>query len=254
MSEFDYEDRLTISTPEGVELQLTLAGVGSRFVAALVDLLIELAALLVFGLLVALTDGFGTGPDGAEALIGVVAFAVFWGYDVGFEVLAGGRTPGKRSSGLRVVLEGGQPITFSASAVRNLMRLVDFLPTFYLVGIVSILVSAQNQRLGDLVAGAVVVRETDGDNRPLAAFAPEARGGAEPSWDVTAITAEELAAVNQFLARRLTIDFAARHELASVLAARLRAKTAGVPEQLQDEAFLEALARAKAQRPSSSDR
>ncbi len=95
----------------------------------------------------------------AAAIYVVVVFLFFWGYDVAFEVLASGRTPGKRWNGLQVVRSGGQPITFLPSATRNLLRLIDWLPSLYLVGIVSILASAKNQRVGDILAGTVVVRE-----------------------------------------------------------------------------------------------
>src|SRR5438105_1416279 len=135
-------------TPEGVELRLTLAGVGSRFIAAAVDAAIEGALLIALALLVFLSDGFGGGPNVAAAVYAVVAFLVFWGYDVAFEVLASGRTPGKRWNGLRVVRSGGQPIGFLASATRNLLRVIDFLPGAYGIGIVLILVTAKNQRLG----------------------------------------------------------------------------------------------------------
>ena len=245
MSSFDYEDRVTITTPEGVELQLTLAGVGSRFVAALLDVLVEGALLLVLALLVFLSNGFGTGRDGAEAIFAVVWFGVFWGYDVAFEVLAAGRTPGKRWSGLRVVRQGGQPVGFVASATRNLLRIIDLLPVFYLIGIVSILVTAKNQRLGDLVAGTVVVRELRGADRPLGALVAPITGATRADWDLTAINAAELAAVRQFLERRPAIELSARHELAALLAARLRPKAAGVPAELGDERFLEALINAK---------
>ncbi len=124
MAEFEYEDRLTITTPEGVELRLTLAGVGSRFTAAIVDAMIEAVVLVALALLVFLTDGFGGGQNLANAIYAVLAFLFFWGYDVVFEVLAAGSTPGKRVNGLRVVRTGGQPIGFLASATRNILRAV----------------------------------------------------------------------------------------------------------------------------------
>jgi uncharacterized RDD family membrane protein YckC len=248
MTEFDYEDRLIITTPEGVELSLTLAGVGSRFVAASIDALIEAGLLVALALLVFLTGGFGTGANGAAAIYGVAAFVTFWGYDVAFEVLASGRTPGKRWNGLRVVRDGGQPIGLLASAARNLLRLVDWLPSCYLVGIISILVSAKNQRLGDIVAGTVVVREVR-SVRPAWPAAPVSPG-IEPgaTWDLSAITMEELAAVRRFLERRGEIEAGPRYELAATMAARLRPKVAGVPDDLAPEPFLEQLAAAKAGR------
>jgi uncharacterized RDD family membrane protein YckC len=242
MAEFEYEDRLTITTPEGVELRLTLAGVGSRFIAAIVDALIEAGLLAALAVLIFNTDGFGSGENGAAAIFAVLVFVIFWGYDVAFEVLASGRTPGKRWNGLRVVRTGGQPIGFLASATRNLLRVVDWLPSFYLVGIVSVFASAKNQRLGDIVAGTVVMRERRGSNRsPAAVVAPPPWQPNATAWDVTAITADELATVRSFLERRSEIATGARHELAATISARLRPKVAGVPEDMQGEPFLEQL-------------
>jgi uncharacterized RDD family membrane protein YckC len=249
-SSFGYDDRLTITTPEGVDLTLTLAGVGSRFIAALIDALIEGAVLIAGVIVLSVSNGFGTGSSGATAIFLVFLFVLVWGYDVAFEVLASGRTPGKRWNGLRVVREGGQPVGFVTSAVRNVMRLIDWLPSFYLVGIVAVFVTAKNQRLGDVVAGTIVVR--DGGARALA---PDARWSAPAgvvlegeSWDVSSIGAEELAAVRGFLERRGAIDYSARSEIAAMLAARLRPKVGGAPADLPAERFLEIVADAKTRR------
>jgi uncharacterized RDD family membrane protein YckC len=246
MSGFEYEDRLTITTPEGVELSLTLAGVGSRFIAAVIDALLELVTLGALAALVFPTNGFGLGANAAEAAFVVALFAVFWGYDVAFEVLAGGRTLGKRWSGLRVIREGGQPIGFLASTTRNLLRIVDWLPSGYLIGIIAILVSGKNQRLGDIVAGTIVVRELPSPiTQSLRAPAPPATPAPMLGWDVSAISPEELATVRRFLDRRAEIGPDARHELAATLASRLRLKAAGVPPELGSEEFLELLVAAK---------
>jgi uncharacterized RDD family membrane protein YckC len=207
--------------------------------------------LTALALVVFLTDGFGTGPNGAAAIFAVVAFLFFWGYDVAFEVLASGRTPGKRWNGLRVVRTEGQPIGFLASATRNLLRLIDWLPSLYVVGMISIFATRKNQRLGDIVAGTVVVREHRAGVESPRTVAPvhgASTGASSAAWDVSAITAEELAAVRSFLERRSDIDWNARNELATTLAARLRPKVAGVPDHLRSEEFLEQLAVAKARR------
>jgi uncharacterized RDD family membrane protein YckC len=250
MDRFEYEDRLTITTPEGVELSLTLAGVGSRFIAAIVDATIEGILLIALALLIFLTDGFGGGENAAVAIYVVALFLVFWGYDVAFEVLASGRTPGKRWNGLRVVLSGGQPIGFFASATRNLLRLIDWLPSLYLVGIVAILVTEKNQRLGDVVAGSLVVRERRGYRYSPAPPPVSLRraGATYEAWDVSAVTVEEVAAVRAFLERRHEIEWNARCELAATLARRLRPKVSGAAGGLADEQFLEQLVVAKAQR------
>ena len=120
VSGMEFEDRLTIATPEGVDLELTLAGVGSRFTSALIDYLIQLAILIALALVLGLGVGLKANQSGYAAAIWIVlGFLLFVGYDICFEVLASGRTPGKRLNGLRVVLESGGPVTFPASAVRN---------------------------------------------------------------------------------------------------------------------------------------
>jgi len=183
LTQMVFEDRLTIETPEGVALELTLAGVGSRFASALVDYLIQ--ALVVIGLAI-LFYVLGLDPfaDGFAAAVWTVSsFVVFTGYDIAFEVLNSGRTPGKRLNGLRVVRETGAPITFTTSAVRNVLRLIDILPGTYLVGIIAILVTRRNQRLGDLLAGTLVVRERR-------TMPPEVRISPAidtPAWDTSAI-------------------------------------------------------------------
>lgn len=270
-----YEDRISIATPEGVDLELTLAGLGSRSVARLVDQAIQLAVLVAVSVLATLAgsgsgsqSGGGEGPlggtgDGGAALAlavaVVVVFLVQFGYDVAFEVLASGRTPGKRWSGLRVVRVDGAPVGFVTSAVRNLLRLVDALPGIYTVGMVAVFATRRNQRLGDMAAGTVVVRERRGPRKAAASFAatttgarPSPPGGAAPleraAWDVSAVTTEELATVRRFLDRRRGLTPEARARLAGDLAARLRPKVVGPPAGGDAEAFLEEVAAAKAAR------
>lgn len=256
-----YEDRITISTPEGIELELPLAGLGSRFVAALLDGIIKGAVIVAVLLGVAALGarpGQGPLPDapsdgvalGALALFFVFAFVVNFGYDVLFETLASGRTPGKRWTGLRVVRLDGGSVTFTTAAVRNLVRLVDGL-FGYAVGVVAILVSPRNQRLGDVAAGTVVVREkgAEATRRRPAYPAGEHLSSADLSaWDVTQVSAEDIVTVRHFLERRAELTPEARTRLARDFALRLRSKVAGAPEGLDPEAFLERLAAAKAAR------
>jgi uncharacterized RDD family membrane protein YckC len=239
-----YEDRITIATPEGVHLELALAGVGSRFASAIVDLLIQLAlliAIFVGGLAVFGHGGF------AVAGITVTTFFVLAAYDILFEVFASGRTPGKGLNGLRVVRTDGSPVGFFTSAVRNTLRLVDLLPAGYLAGIVCILVTQRNQRLGDLAAGTLVVRERRPGPPPT--FTPVLRPDAPwRSWDVSAVSTAEVAAVRRFLERRYELTYDARNKLAYELEEALRPKVAGVPDQVRGESFLEQLAAAKVAR------
>ncbi len=259
-----YEDRITIQTPEGVDLVLTLAGLGSRFAARIIDELIKLAIIVaLFAGVVSLgasssvpSDLTSDNPASdavliAIAVVVVIVFLVNFFYEVLFETLASGRTPGKRATGLRVVRLDGRPVGFTASAVRNLLRVIDSLPFAYAAGMVCILVTPRNQRLGDLAAGTLVAREVKA--AAATSQGPPAGGGPEAvstpqGWDVSAITAEEAAAVRRFLERREGLQEEARHRLASQFAARLSPKVAGAPDQLGAEEFLEALVAAKAAR------
>jgi uncharacterized RDD family membrane protein YckC len=243
----EYADRVAIATPEGVELEVDLGGLGSRFLAEAIDWVLK--GIIIGALSIVL---FAIGSGVATAVFLVLVFLIWFGYDVLFEVLANGRTPGKRLCGLRVVRSGGQPIGFVASSVRNLLRLVDGPLTSYLAGIVSIVVSKRNQRLGDMAADTLVVREPPAPaDAPVwerkSAPPPPAANGAD-QWDVSAISQEELAAVRQFLERRWTIEDGARRRLAWQLAEGLRPRVAGAPPELQGEKLLERLAAAKAAR------
>jgi uncharacterized RDD family membrane protein YckC len=235
------EDTVTIATPEGVELELTLAGAGSRFVSALADLTIQV------GILIAAAIALSQIGDAGAALAALVSFAVVTTYDILFEVLASGRTPGKRINHLRVVRSGGEPVGFVTSAIRNTLRVIDFLPFAYIVGAVTILATRNNQRLGDLAAGTLVVRE-----RRAATIAGSVAAAAPApvtvSWDTSAVTADETAAVRRFLERRWEIDLSARRELARTFASRLRPKVAGAPVGVGDEEFLTLLVAAKSSR------
>lgn len=244
-----YDDRISIPTPEGVELELVLAGVGSRLVAMLVDFLVKTAVLVALWIVAGAVSGDGGGGF-LEAGTIVAAFLLWFGYDVAFETLASGRTPGKRAAGLRVVRLGGEPVGFLASAVRNLLRLVDMQPgVLYVVGAATILFSGRNQRLGDLAAGTLVVRER---RAPLPRARPAmpdfAVADRYAAWDVSGVTSFELVTVRRFLERRWQLDPGARGRLGWELAERLRPKVAGAPPDLHPEQFLEALAEAKASR------
>jgi uncharacterized RDD family membrane protein YckC len=251
----DLDDRITISTPEGLELALTLAGLGSRFIAGAADLTIQLVLIGILALIAGAIAGLAT------AVVIVLSFLTWFLYPILFEVLAAGRTPGKRWTHLRVMRDTGAPVDLQASAIRNLMRLVDGLLLLYLPTIISIVVTRRNQRPGDLAAGTIVIRENplgergrgrgtvDGRGRvsaPAPVMAPSVGPpAAGPGWDVSAVTPQEVAAVRQFLDRRETLDTSSRHALARRLAEGLSEKVSGAPPGLENEQFLEALTREK---------
>jgi uncharacterized RDD family membrane protein YckC len=243
----ELEDRITIATPEGIELRLVLAGAGSRFIACSFDVLVQLVLIALVALVTRGLLGGGLGT----ALFAIGVFAVVFMYNVLFEVLAAGRTPGKRVTHLRVVRERGTPVDLQASAIRNLLRPIDLLPAAYLLGLASILVTKRNQRIGDLAADTLVIRDPDArdSSAGLAERAAPAQQRLDSSgWDVSAVSVEELAAVRRFLERRATLDRRARLELALRLEQGLRRKVAAVPQELDAEGFLEELARVKAMR------
>ncbi len=235
------QETLRISTPEGVSLELPLAGVGSRFVALLVDTLLQATAFVGIAILLLV---LGAGGFTGDAVLAVAAFALVFAYPVAFEVGASGRTPGKRWSSLRVVCDDGSPITFRASALRNLVRPVDAIPGLYLVGAIAVFASRSNQRLGDLAAGTIVVREPRARTSAAPIGAPlEDVGGDElPAWDVSGLREAELAALRRFLERRQALDAVPRNLLARDLADRLRPRVGDVGGDLAPERFLELVA------------
>jgi uncharacterized RDD family membrane protein YckC len=183
MSSFErssYSDQLNIDTPEQVELQYNIAGVGSRFVAALLDYLIQLVCYLVEILLFVLiasgaaathTDSaMDTAAKWVVAILIFLNFAFFVGYFALFEAYWRGQTPGKRVMKLRVLKDSGRQITLFEALARNLIRVIDYLPSWYLVGVVTMLCNKGNKRLGDLAAGTIVVHV------PIAALGTGAGG------------------------------------------------------------------------------
>jgi uncharacterized RDD family membrane protein YckC len=240
----DYADRLAIATPEGVQVELTLAGIGSRFIAGMIDFLIQVAVAVSLFFILRPAGGAGA------AIFTSATFAMIFFYDVLFEVLGGGRTPGKRVEGLRVVRSGGRPITLVRSAIRNILRLIDILPGFYAVGMTVIFITKHNQRLGDLAAGTHVVRIRYGDRRRGTAPAAPAEidPGDAATWDVSAVSGEDVATVRSFLERRESLKADARTAIGSELARRLRPLVGGAHERLSDEQFLQMLVAAKTAR------
>jgi uncharacterized RDD family membrane protein YckC len=152
-------DELVVATPELVTFGYQLAGPGSRFLAQLIDFPIQVAILLL-----AIFGGISLGAvvgNGNVAIVAalVLAFIVIWGYYPVSEAAWSGKTIGKYAFGLRVVGDQGEPIQLGQAVIRNLVRIVDFLPVFYGIGIIALFWNGRGKRLGDLAAGTVVVRE-----------------------------------------------------------------------------------------------
>lgn len=260
----DLEDRLVTATPEGVSVEVVLAGAGSRFGAILLDCAVQLvllfACLFVAGAIGGAVGGSSSGPLDVGAL-SVLAFLVLFGYFIVLEAITGGRTLGKLAAGLRAVRVDGQPMGFRRSVVRTMLRLVDVYLTLGMVGLGFIVGTPRNQRLGDLAAGTVVVRERRAaQTRATTALAtglPVAPGGPVPvlsayaapldarGWDVTAVTSDEAVLAERFLRSRFGYTAAARARLAARLANQLGPKVAGAPADLPAERFLEGVVAAK---------
>jgi uncharacterized RDD family membrane protein YckC len=160
------EETLDIQTPENVAFGYQVAGIGSRFLASILDtsliVLLQVVVLVLLIVIVNALDGTVFAEGGSAwviAILGLIAAVFYWGYYVFFEMLWNGQSPGKRWVGLRVIRVDGTPITLSESLIRNLARLVDFLPAAYGIGIVTMFIDKQSRRLGDLAAGTLVVQD-----------------------------------------------------------------------------------------------
>src|SRR6185312_4249221 len=219
--------RLGIETPEHLVLELELAGLGSRMAATVCDAGLLTLAYVLLGVGIQLlptpTGGDAEGPWSTLAAIVLIVtlFLLFWGYFLLFEGLNEGRTPGKRLMGIRVVMDTGHPLTFTAAAVRNLVRIVDMQPLFtYQVGLGFVLFHRQNKRLGDIVAGTVVVRDRP-ENLLLTSAAtarapePEALEAGPPE-----LTDEKFRLLDPLLERLEGLEGAVRHRLTAELVAR----------------------------------
>ena len=195
-----------IETPEGIALSLHPAGPLPRAVAWAIDFAIRAVVLLAASMLLAFADEAGVG------VYLVLLFVVFWLYPILFEVLRDGQTIGKRAVGLRVVNANGTPVTWLASIVRNLMRTVDMLPMLYAAGLIAGLLDRRGRRLGDMVAGTLVVHAAAARSAPPMPNAPLV-------VPARTLLAEERAAVVAFAERAPQLTGARQAELADLLPA-----------------------------------
>jgi uncharacterized RDD family membrane protein YckC len=243
-------DKLTIETPEQTLLEFPLAGIGSRFLAVALDTLLQAAAYLVLALIAALLNTLGflvpLGKQWGIAVVIFIAFLVQFGYYGLFEAVWNGQTPGKRWTHLRVIQDSGRPVSAYDAILRNLLRIVDWLPTLYAVGIVTILISPEKKRVGDYAAGTVVIHE-----KPLEGVgsiwsvraAPAASQLAPGAILSVPLSLDELQLVETFFERRASLDPEVRRSMARQIAQRLGERLK-VPSEARPDAekFLEALA------------
>ena len=245
-----------IVTPEAVVLEFETAGIGSRLPAALIDMSIQLVLLIGVIVLVGAVDLVTASFGGFALAVFFLLYAgVIFGYPIGFETLWRGRTPGKAALGIRVVTAEGAPVRFRHASIRGVVGLVDFHLSSGTVAVLFILFSRRNQRLGDLLAGTIVLRERSGAGRPSAVSftAPPGLESFVAALDTTALGHQEYGAVRSLLLRAPTIPFDVRDQLARQLAdivlVRLRV---AVPPGLPAETFLVCVAAAYQARSSGS--
>jgi uncharacterized RDD family membrane protein YckC len=247
------DDQLQIDTPEQIALELPLAGIGSRFLGLVIDTLIQFVLYIIgafaVGLSAALAGAVGIGRylrwipvSWAPAIAILFVFSVYWGYFAFFEIIWKGQTPGKRLAKIRVIKESGRPINAYEAIARNLLRAIDGLPGMYGVGIVCMMLNSQNRRLGDYVAGTVVVHDKRTEE-----VKPDWNTVMEPAVanpQLSFVTSEELVLIETYLHRRVDMDLILRDQVAYKIASRITEKTGlqrGPNQSLDD--FLEASAR-----------
>jgi uncharacterized RDD family membrane protein YckC len=235
-----------IITPEAVVLDLERASVASRTLAMALDVLALIAIWLILALATALVFGF----EGAGAAIGylLASVAIVFAWFVGFETLWRGRTPGKAALGLRVVGADGTPIRFQQAFLRATLGFVDFLlvPIGF-VAVVSILLSPRDQRLGDMAAGTIVVRERSAQSYVAPAWFPPPPGyeGYAASLDIAALDADSYGLVRSYLLRMPELSPGARDHLAVRLANPLAVRMGHTPPRgVPPQAFLACVAAA----------
>jgi uncharacterized RDD family membrane protein YckC len=264
----EQRDQLNIATPEQVDLRFSIAGIGSRFLAVLTDSIIQIVAEILLILLFVLftsasqlsriSEVSDTAGKWLIAAIVLFHFLLYWGYFALFEAYWNGQTPGKRVVKIRVIKDSGRQITLFEGLARNLLRVVDMLPQFYLIGVVSMLCNRQHKRLGDFVAGTIVVHErpseqpaTTYSSRSITASihppvnpVPERMKLAyDPPADAVArLRPEDLSVIDSFLARALDFDLTTRAQIANRIATSMFARmNVPIPLGVNPERALEAI-------------
>jgi uncharacterized RDD family membrane protein YckC/uncharacterized membrane protein SpoIIM required for sporulation len=218
----DYRQHLEIETPEHVVLDLEIAGIGSRTLAAVLDMLILGGGFFALAIALGILAGFGFTLGRAGVLLLLLGgFALGNGYFILFEGMRRGQTPGKRIAGIRVVMDTGHPVTPGAAVARNLLRIADFLPPPYLIGTLLVAFHPRAKRLGDMVAGTIVTRDRPHETAPTA---HEPAAGAAPS--IPELNDEEFGLLARFAGRQGDLLPEARARVAAGLAARLSAHPA----------------------------
>jgi len=282
-------DMYKLDTPESVAVTYDVAGIGSRFLAALIDTVVQtvivVALLIVTLVIVGVSNLNGAHATAATyvalAISTLIISVVLLGYYIFFELIWNGQSPGKRSMRLRVIQISGYPVTPFAVLVRNVLRLVDFLPAYYAVGVIAMMSNKNSRRLGDLAAGTIVIKEgREGTLSSLPAsyaapaspsLGPAGYTIAPPSFagpalshggamtglpatdaaadaithgiDATRLTREDTALIRDFLDRRHTLAYERRNALAYQIASLVYTHAGGDTRLFTAEGYLEQVLR-----------
>src|SRR5215831_19463733 len=254
---YTFDDEMAIETPEHVELYFVLASIGSRFIAAFIDHLIQAIAVVAVSLAAYVIEVKLPQWELSKWVVAasiLISFGIYVGYFAGFETFWSGQTPGKRWMKLRVIRDDGRPIGFFEAVVRNLVRIIDLMPPSfivipsYAVGVMTIILSSESKRVGDYVAGTVVVKERSTEAPPLkeiiALSEAEARylRKAAPSAlkvNTRVLNKEEVTAIEMFMRRRYDLSIEARSQLASRLAFTLCQRLKIDPTVMPNEDIIE---------------
>ncbi len=240
------EEKISIETPEQIQVEFPLAGIGSRFLALVTDTVFQLVVgfVLFMTVLIVSSSIQRSGSTWLAAMLLGGSFVIQFGYFAFFEAIWRGQTPGKRRENLRVIKDDGSPITVFDAVARNLLRIVDSLPGFYAVGIVSVFCSGKNKRLGDFLAGTIVVHDQPIERSSSLPFrtsaaAPAAGGG---SGSDPRITEEQFQLLETYLARRYELETNLRYKLRGQIMERMAAVMEVAEEDRQDpDSFIERL-------------
>lgn len=255
----DVGELLAIDTPEQIDLHFSVAGIGSRFVALLLDwlligaagLVVGLVSLFIFGVLGASHKLQSFGPWLAGILL-LILFLFTWCYFALFEAYWTGQTPGKRVMKLRVIKDTGRQITLFEALARNLLRYVDYLPGLYLAGVITMLCNKRHKRLGDYVAGTLVVHERT-EEQPLLFqssmnFSQPADAWRQqtpamfPADAVAKLNGQDLLVIETFFSRMLDLQLETRAAIAYRIARQMGAKMGVAMPEGNPERALESIA------------
>ena len=238
-----------VVTPEAVVLQFDTAGLGSRIVAAGIDALPRVLALLLIALAAFVFNLIGGRFEdwvGKPILI-ISGFLVLLGYSAIFETVWRGRTPGKAALGLRVVTVEGAPISFRHAAIRAAVGIFEIFATFGVVACFASFVSSRGQRLGDMAGGTLVLRERSAQGTPQVSYftPPPGTESYASTLDVSKLNSEEYLTIRSFLLRAPSLDYRSRIAVADQLGRQFLTRLSTEPPNwMPSEVFLVCVAAA----------